>query len=594
MSSAAWFRLGSYGLIALAVIHFVSNHHGLPIHVDDNAGREFVRLMAEYEINFFGIRRTLDATIGGFIVTWGVMLLAMGAVNLFTLASRGGAEAPLTLSGVNVVAWAICTLAALLFWSWPQTLLFAGITAAFALSLWPTRRRRSAPSPAGKRADPRIAIVGAGAAGLTAAWALKKSGYTHVTVFEKADRIGGKCFTIPYEGHAIDLAAHEMLAGYTDVMRIAEDVGARSHGWQEVVVYDRNRRKFMNVMEASTVGGYSTLQVGWASLRYTWMLLTRYRRFARPGTGLADAPAELLQPVGTWLREMHLEALEEIVTFVMKVQAYGRLDEVAAVYFVKFQGLRNWVSNVMHNIGITQRWPRVFTDGFEDLWQRVKDGLDDVRLNTKIQSIRRRLNVDAETIGVEITVAGKEAPEQFDCLMLACPLDLETLTKLGLDLEPQESKLFEQVRYHTLVTTACRVEGVPTGVVGSIPLPAMLDYTGYIKVYADCDVAIFFSLAPSPDVDLDDIYRRIVDTVATLPQTGTQAPRVIGKVHQQAWPYFPHPPLTELGGGYFDRLQALQGHRQTFYLGSLLEMETVGNTVANALHQATAQFPPRT
>lgn len=592
MSSAGWFRLGSYGLIALAVIHFVSNHHGLPIHVDDSAGRELVRLIADYEIDFFGIRRTLDATIGGFIVTWGVMLLAMAATNLFTIERRAGAEAPLTLGSVNAVAWAICTLAALLFWSWPQMLLFAGITAAFALSLWPARTRRSGPPAGGRRADPRIAIVGAGPAGLTAAWALKKGGYTNVTVFEKADRVGGKCFTFEHEGHAIDLAAHEMLAGYTDVMSIAEDVGARSHGWQEVLVYDRTDRKFMNIMQASTVGGYSALQVGWASLRYTWMLLTRYRQFAQPGTGLADAPAELLQPVGTWLRAMRLEALEEVVTFVMKVQGYGRLDEVAAVYFVKFQGLRNWVSNVLHNIGIAHRWPRVFTDGFQDLWNRVAAGLD-VRLNTEIQAIRRTLDADADTIGVEIAIGGKD-PERFDYLLLACPLDLPTLTSVGLDLDQQESKLFEQVRYHTFVTTACRVEGVPTGVVGSIPLPALLDYTGYIKVYADCEVAVFFSLAPSPEVNLDEIYRRIVDTVAALPQSGTQLPRVIERVHQQAWPYFPHPPLTELGGGYFVRLQALQGHRQTFYLGSLLEMETVGNTVANALHQATSQFPPRT
>lgn len=593
MSSAGWFRLGSFGLIALAVIHFVSNHHGLPIHADDRAGRELVRLMADYEINFFGVRRTLDATIGGFIVTWGVMLLAMGAVNLFTLQRRSGTEAPLTLSGVNAAAWAICTLAAVLFWSWPQIMMFAGITATFVLSLWPTRTRRSGSPSGSKRADPRIAIVGAGAAGLTAAWALKKGGYTNVTVFEKADRVGGKCLTFEYENHAIDMAAHEMLAGYTDVMRIAEDVGARSHGWQEVVVYDRSQRKFMNVMQASTVGGYTTLQVGWASLRYTWLLLTRYRQFARPGTGLAEAPAELLQPVGTWLRAMNLQALEEIVTFVMKVQGYGRLDEVAAVYFVKFQGLRNWVSNVLHNIGIVHRWPRVFTDGFQDLWNRVAASLD-VRLNTEIQSIRRTLDAHQEEIGVEITVRG-QAPERFDFLLLACPLDLPTLKSLGLDLDQQESELFEQVRYRTLVTTACRVEGVPTGVVGSIPLPALLDYTGYIKVYADCDVAIFFSLAPSPEeVNLDDIYRRIVDIVAALPSTGTQPPRVIERVQQQAWPYFPHPPLAELGGGYFVRLQALQGHRQTFYLGSLLEMETVGNTVANAMHQATSQFPSRT
>ncbi len=157
---------------------------------------------------------------------------------------------------------------------------------------------------------------------LSAAWALKRKGYRNVTVFEKSDRPGGKCLTFEYDGHAIDLAAHEMLAGYTDVMRIAADVGAASRGWQNVLVYDRTSRQFLDMMTASTSGGYSKLQVGWASVRYAWMLLTRYRRFATPGTGLAGAPAELLQPIGTWLRAMRLDALELTATFVTQWKAY--------------------------------------------------------------------------------------------------------------------------------------------------------------------------------------------------------------------------------------------------------------------------------
>jgi hypothetical protein len=234
----------------------------------------------------------------------------------------------------------------------------------------------------------------------------------------------------------------------------------------------------------------------------------------------------------------------------------------------------------------------VFTDGFQDLWNRVAARVD-VHLNTEIDSIRRALQSDSETIDVKIAIKGQE-PQHFDTLVLACPLDLPTLEALGLDVDEEESRLFDKVRYQTFVTTACRVGGIPTGVVGSIPLPALLEYTGYIKVYPDCDIAIFFTLAPTPEPDLDDIYKRIVDTVAGLPQTEGKPARVIERVYQEAWPYFPHPDLSELAAGYFLRLQSLQGHRQTFYAGSLLEMETVGNTVANAQHLVTEQFPPLT
>ncbi len=46
----------------------------------------------------------------------------------------------------------------------------------------------------------RIGIIGAGAAGLTAAHYLKKQGYENITLLEKEGRIGGKCDSLTYEG----------------------------------------------------------------------------------------------------------------------------------------------------------------------------------------------------------------------------------------------------------------------------------------------------------------------------------------------------------------------------------------------------------
>ena len=53
----------------------------------------------------------------------------------------------------------------------------------------------------------RVAIVGAGAAGLTAAATLQQLGYRNVVVFESAPRPGGKCFTVEVAGAFYDLGA---------------------------------------------------------------------------------------------------------------------------------------------------------------------------------------------------------------------------------------------------------------------------------------------------------------------------------------------------------------------------------------------------
>lgn len=446
-----------------------------------------------------------------------------------------------------------------------------------------------------KDTQPRIAIIGAGPAGLSAAWFLKRNGYRKVRVFEKADRVGGKCLTFEHGGHRFDLAAHEMLAGYNDVMDIANALGVPTMGYQNVLVFDTANRRYLSMLEASQTGGYGKLQIIWASLRYTWMLLTRYRKFAQPGSGYAGAPPELVQPLSSWIQEKRLGALLETIMYVMRVQGYGRLNEIPAAYFVKFQGLRNWVSNVLHVAGLIQSWPRIFKNGFQSLWDAVAPHVDLV-LNAKISSVRRVPPPDGSNIVVTIEFADGRPKEEFDYVIVTCPLDLPTLKGLGLDLHHQETRLLEHVKYVEFVTTACTVEGVPTGVVGSIPVPPELDYTGYIKIYEDSPVAIFFSLAPR-DYDPAEIYERIKRQVRALPdyqgKSGPlQSPHVTGMVRGEGWQYFPHVSLTEFRAGFYDQFESLQGYLQTYYSGSLLAYETVGTTVAYSRQLVDRCFPP--
>ena len=46
----------------------------------------------------------------------------------------------------------------------------------------------------------RVCIVGAGPAGLTAAMYLEKKGYKNITIYEKSERVGGKCYSPEYKG----------------------------------------------------------------------------------------------------------------------------------------------------------------------------------------------------------------------------------------------------------------------------------------------------------------------------------------------------------------------------------------------------------
>jgi hypothetical protein len=422
--------------------------------------------------------------------------------------------------------------------------------------------------------QPKIAIIGAGPAGMSAAWFLKQNGYNDVRVFEKIERVGGKCLTFEYEGRQYDMAAHEMLAGYGDVMDIANALNVPWTGYQNVLVYDRGNEKYMDMMTATQAGGYGKLQVIWASLRYTWKLLTRYRKFSQPGSGFANAPPELLQPLSSWLKQQRLEALTETILFVMKVQGFG-----------------NWTSNVLHVAGLTQKWPRVFKHGFQSLWEAVAKEVD-VSLNTNITAIRRHSDKGGNVVKVNIEFDGDRAAEEFDQVILSCPLDMKTLTEIGLNMAPQETELFSKVRYVEFVTTACRVEGIPAGVVGTIPLPEMLSYTGYIKIFDDSDMTIFFNLAPSESYSKEEVLDKIKAQIGALPEENGVPVKFNGEVSQHGWRYFPHVSLADFSGGFYDQLESLQGFEQTFYSSSLLGFETVGNTVAYSRYLVDRYFPP--
>ncbi len=75
----------------------------------------------------------------------------------------------------------------------------------------------------------RIAIVGAGPAGLSTAWFLAKEGFRNVTVLEKLGRVGGLCKSLTVDGMSYDLGANYLTWEYQETLAIAREVGATTY-----------------------------------------------------------------------------------------------------------------------------------------------------------------------------------------------------------------------------------------------------------------------------------------------------------------------------------------------------------------------------
>ena len=82
----------------------------------------------------------------------------------------------------------------------------------------------AAPARAATATGPRILVVGAGLAGLTAAYQLRRAGYP-ATVIEAADRLGGRCWSGTLGGQDIEHGGELIDQGHTHIRQLAQELG---------------------------------------------------------------------------------------------------------------------------------------------------------------------------------------------------------------------------------------------------------------------------------------------------------------------------------------------------------------------------------
>lgn len=70
----------------------------------------------------------------------------------------------------------------------------------------------------------KILIIGAGAAGLTAAYELQKNGYKDITVLEATDHLGGIATTAMYKGNRMDMGGHRFFTKSDAVMQLWQEL----------------------------------------------------------------------------------------------------------------------------------------------------------------------------------------------------------------------------------------------------------------------------------------------------------------------------------------------------------------------------------
>jgi predicted NAD/FAD-binding protein/DUF1365 family protein len=259
----------------------------------------------------------------------------------------------------------------------------------------------------------RVAVVGSGVAGLTAAWIASRT--AHVTLYEADDRLGGHADThrvaTPDGELAIDTGfiVHNRRT-YPTLLRLFAELGVET----------QPSEMSLSVSDAGTGVEYAGalgprgLFAQRSSLRSRehWRMLLEIPRFHRRARALLGTPATTddqtlrdFLAAGGFSPGFVRHFMEPLVAAVWSCDPATSLDYPARYLFTFLE------HHGMLGVFGSPQW-RTVTGGSGTYVARVAAGLQDVRLETKVTSVRELAD------GVEVT-DGSGATTRFDAVVVA-------------------------------------------------------------------------------------------------------------------------------------------------------------------------------
>lgn len=407
----------------------------------------------------------------------------------------------------------------------------------------------------------RIAVVGAGACGLSTAHALREVGYENVTVLERQGRVGGKCHTVWHEGRSYEMGAAVLTRFYKTVRSLMQEFGVNPETRRCPAIYvDADEGGVASRPPSMRAGKW--LKLGPEGARFA-ALLARHRRIYRAGFDGIDP--DLHRPFGDWARRHRVETIAGVIEQRFTAFGYGFTDQVPAAYVLKF------ITKTGRTIGVGG-------EGYGGLWDRVAQGLD-VKLGVDIE------RVDRSSSGVKVRTSSAEL--DFDAIILTCPLDRALDF---LDDSECERELITPIRYNPYFAVGVIVDGVSRTCGLFLPDNLTPDKVGEpmfaYRRYGDTDLVVFYSYGR----DIED-ENRVVDRIrSTVEKLGG---RVLEVHSVERWSYFPHVLQHELDEGYYRKFEGLQGENRTWYAGEILAFSDVEATAHYGRHLVERFFSNR-
>lgn len=396
----------------------------------------------------------------------------------------------------------------------------------------------------------RIAIIGAGATGLTAAWELKKRGFHDVVVFEKEERVGGKTCSIMHKGEAFDLGS--MTFSTMDQTAIfADQFGIPYEQVEAKRIYLDGKQAFHPFAYARRFFSFFELIASYARFR------SLVRKFRVLETGYHQVVPELCVPFETFSKTHRIEALARAAEPAFTGYGYGFYSEVPAAYAMKL------LASMLDGAFLSTLFFRpsmmcYFPGGWTQVWERMAQQLI-VRLGTPVLGL-----VYQEGMWQLTT---KQGVEVFDRVIMTS--SLQQCASL-FPADTALAALTSQIRSYRMVSTL--IEGscaLPSGFLVQNTNKSRFGHVQGIECYKPhTRCSVLFQIVPE-DMSMAHIDEKIAKDLAVFDC------RVRQVISRREWEYFYHVSPQALQDGFYDQLYARQGERGLYFANSILNFESV-------------------
>ena len=407
-------------------------------------------------------------------------------------------------------------------------------------------------NPQKKSLDSKIAVVGAGAAGLSAAFKLKEKGYKDITLFESGHRVGGKCYSKKYGGKTFDLGAGWYnVKTYKNLDNILRNYNIRLEAKQKVFFDNENIISFFNRLAKKENEKCSYIDM---LKLYHRFLATANETYCR-NPGFYKVKPQLCVNFSDWLKLNGFTPIRDLLSSLYTSMGYGFFDEVPAIYVLKLFEL----------LDTENSWYHFSEVGYQGVWDEVAKDFN-VKLNSKIEKISR---------DGTINIQSNNDTFEFDDLLIACPYDeLDSMMCLG----NEEKILFNKFSHCPYLVTVLEIDGLEDFDHNYLVENQVRERMFHVVLLIQHHSSLNIYTAYQYTEQLYDADRKELDIYlhSDIEKLGGKINKIIEKT---PWKYFPHVKSETLSSGFFDDVEALQGDQNTYYLGEALSFSDVEHVV---------------